>query len=124
MASCPCGFSEQYEACCGRFHEGVTEPPTAETLMRARYTAFVLGNERFLSDTWHASTRPTQELLDPALTWAGLFVTGQVGGGLLDRDGTVEFTARFQRSDGTVGRVKENSRFVRVDGSWRYLGPA
>lgn len=92
--------------------------------MRARYTAFALGNERFLIDTWHARTRPTGELLDPALTWTGLFVAGRLGGGLLDSEGTVEFTARFRRSDGTAGRVRENSRFVWVDASWRYLGPA
>ena len=92
--------------------------------MRARYTAFAVGNERFLSDTWHASTRPAAPLLDPALTWTGLFIAGRTGGGLLEPDGTVEFTARFRRADGTSGRLRETSRFVRVDGSWRYLGPA
>jgi SEC-C motif-containing protein len=92
--------------------------------MRARYTAFVLGDERFLSKTWHDSTRPTAPLLDPTLIWTGLFIADRANGGLLESDGTVEFTARFQRADGSFGRVRETSRFVRVDGSWRYLGPA
>jgi SEC-C motif-containing protein len=92
--------------------------------MRARYSAYAFGDERFLSDTWHASTRPAGGLLDPALTWTGLFIVGGAGGGLLEPDGTVEFTARFRRADGTSGRLREISRFVRVAGSWRYLGPA
>ena len=90
--------------------------------MRARYTAFALGDGRFLNDTWHVSTRPVGPLLDPAVTWTGLFITARTGGGLLDRDGTVGFTARFRNADGTSGRLRETSRFVRVEGRWRYLG--
>lgn len=92
--------------------------------MRARYTAFVLKDERFLSKTWHDRTRPTAPLLDPTLSWTGLSIADRVSGGLLDSDGTVEFTARFRRADGSSGRLRETSRFVRVGGSWRYLGPA
>jgi len=92
--------------------------------MRARYAAFALGDERFLRDSWHASTRPSGPLLDPALTWTGLSVTGRTGGGLLEPDGTVEFTARYRRPDGSTGRVRERSRFVRERDGWRYLGPA
>lgn len=92
--------------------------------MRARYSAFALADERFLRDTWHASSRPSGRLLDPALTWIGLSVTGRSGGGLLEQDGTVEFTARYQRPDGSTGRLRECSRFVRGRDGWRYLGPA
>lgn len=91
--------------------------------MRARYAAFACGDEGFLAATWHASTRPDGPLVDPALTWTGLVITGRTGGGLLEQDGTVEFTARFRRADGSSGRVRENSRFVRKQGNWRYLGP-
>ena len=79
--------------------------------MRARYAAFALGDERFLRDSWHASTRPSGPLLGPALTWTGLSVTGRTGGGLLE-------------PDGSTGRVRERSRFVRERDGWRYLGPA
>jgi SEC-C motif-containing protein len=91
--------------------------------MRARYTAFVRGEEEFLGATWHPSTRPSEPLLDPALSWTALQVTGQTGGGLLEDTGTVAFTARYLRA-GVPGRLTENSRFVRLDGQWRYLGPA
>lgn len=91
--------------------------------MRARYTAFVRGDEAYLGASWHPSTRPAVPLIDPSLSWTGLYITGQTGGGLLQDTGTVAFTARYLRA-GTPGRVTENSRFVREDGRWRYLGPA
>ncbi|HST46205.1 YchJ family protein [Jatrophihabitans sp.] len=123
MTSCPCGLGEPYESCCGRYHRGEANPPTALTLMRARYAAFACGEEQFLAATWHPSTRPAGPLLDPALDWTALHITGHTAGGWLDETGTVAFTARYQRA-GVPGRVRENSRFVRLDGRWSYLGPA
>jgi len=122
MTNCPCGFGEAYDACCGRYHRGEATPPTAETLMRARYCAFAYGDGRFLAETWHSGTRPAGPLADPQLTWTGLFITGHTGGGLLEQVGTVEYTARYRRADGSSGRVRETSRFVRDHGVWRYLG--
>lgn len=123
MTSCPCGFGEPYESCCGRYHRGEADPPTAVTLMRARYAAFARGEERFLAATWHPSTRPSGQLLDPSLSWTALHVTGHTRGGLLDDTGTVAFTARYLRA-GVPGRVSENSRFVRLNGRWSYLAAA
>ena len=123
MDPCPCGFGEPYDQCCGRYHRGEADPPTATTLMRARYSAFAVGDEDFLVKTGQISTRPEGQLIDPAMEWTGLFITGSTQGGLLDDQGTVEFTARFRRS-GEKGSLKENSRFIRVDGRWSYLGPA
>lgn len=37
---CPCGTGLPYGQCCRRFHVGA-QAPTAETLMRSRFTAFV-----------------------------------------------------------------------------------
>ncbi len=123
MTPCPCGFGEPYESCCGRYHLGEAEPPTALTLMRARYTAFVRGDERFLAATWHPSTRPSGSLVAPSLSWTALHVTAHSGGGLLDATATVRFTARYLQ-EGVPGRVTENSRFVRHNGRWSYLGSA
>jgi SEC-C motif-containing protein len=123
VSGCPCGFGEAYDTCCGRYHRGEAKPPTAEILMRARYAAFARGNEQFLAETWHASTRPAGRLADPGLTWTRLSITGRTGGGLLEGTGTVEFTARYRRPDGSSGQVRENSRFVRENVGWRYLGP-
>ena len=123
MVDCPCGFGEPYDQCCGRYHRGEADPPTASTLMRARYSAFALGDEPFLRRTGAIATRPAGELIDPAMTWTGLTITGTTGGGLLEDQGTVSFVARYAR-DGRRGRLAENSRFARVAGRWHYLGPA
>ena len=41
---CPCGSGQSYTTCCGPWHAGVPAP-TAEALMRSRYSAYVLGLE-------------------------------------------------------------------------------
>jgi SEC-C motif-containing protein len=91
--------------------------------MRARYSAFAVGDESYLLDTWHESTRPTSADFEPTRTWTGLRVLGIDGGGLFDNEGTVTFEASFR--EGRQGGVQsEKSRFVRADGRWFYLGPA
>jgi SEC-C motif-containing protein len=52
--------------------------------------------------------------------WTGLDVLRRTGGALLDREGTVEFRAHYVAA-GRAGTQHEDSRFVRVDGAWRYL---
>ena len=48
---CPCGGLQGYDDCCGRLHRGVAHAPTAEALMRARYSAFVVGDVAYLRET-------------------------------------------------------------------------
>ena len=54
---CPCGGGRTYASCCGAWHAG-TPAPSAEALMRSRYSAYVFGLEDYLLATWHRSTRP------------------------------------------------------------------
>jgi SEC-C motif-containing protein len=89
--------------------------------MRSRYSAFVVGDERYLLDSWHPSTRPDTLELDPAQRWFGLEIRSTTLGGILDTTGTVEFAARF-RLEGRVGEQHETSRFVRSASRWVYLG--
>lgn len=90
--------------------------------MRSRYTAFALGDEAYLLASWHSSTRPRRLALDPAQRWTGLTVEATTGGGLFDAEGTVAFEAAYQQGSRRAS-VRENSRFVREDGAWRYTGP-
>ncbi|MFD9889975.1 YchJ family protein [Amycolatopsis sp. NPDC059027] len=117
---CPCGLGEPYDACCGRYHRGEQTAPTAELLMRSRYSAFAVGDAGYLLRTWHPSARPANLDLDPAQRWARLEILGHTGGGLLQAEGTVEFRAHY-RHDGQRGVLHENSRFVREGGQWLYL---
>jgi SEC-C motif-containing protein len=122
---CPCGSGEQYGACCGRFHRGQADAPTAEVLMRSRYAAFALGDAEYLLRTWHPTTRPRQLVLSDARRWVRLQVLGRTGGGLFDTEGAVSFAAHYVERGTTrrenPGVQSENSRFARVDGAWRYL---
>jgi SEC-C motif-containing protein len=88
--------------------------------MRSRYSAFVAGDAGYLLATWHPSTRPRDLELDDQVRWTGLEVLTTTGGGLLETEGTVEFRASYLR-DGVAGAQRENSRFVREAGRWRYL---
>lgn len=116
---CPCGLPQPYDSCCGRFHRGAAAP-TAALLMRSRYTAFAVGDEAYLLQTWHPSTRPRRLRLDPDDRWTRLEILASDGGGLLDSAGTVEFRAhRSHRGRDDV--LHEHSRFVREDGRWSYV---
>ncbi|SDD40090.1 YchJ family protein [Rhodococcus tukisamuensis] len=119
-ARCPCLSGETYGGCCGRFHGGQADAPTAEQLMRSRYAAFAVGDAAYLLRTWHPSTRPRRLDLDPDQRWTRLDVLGTSGGGLLDTEGAVEFVAHYV-VEGHRDSLREHSRFVRVDGRWSYL---
>jgi len=113
---CPCGTGLPFAECCGRFHAG--EPaPTAEALMRSRFSAFAVGDAAYLLATWHPSTRPADLELDDA-RWYRLDILGRSHGGPLDTTGTVEFEA-FHRG----GSQREHSAFVREAGRWYYVSP-
>ena len=118
---CPCGLGPPYEDCCGPIHGGGAAP-TAERLMRARYSAFAVEDERYLLASWHPSTRPGSVGFDPTQRWVGLEVVATTAGGLLDAEGTVEFRARYEQG-GRPGVLHEESRFRREAGRWTYVGP-
>lgn len=119
---CPCGSGKQYSACCGPLHAGSDTAKTAEALMRARYSAFVVGDEAFLQKSWHSSTRPAQVLEKDAdkTHWSGLNVIDCIAGGENDTDGTVEFIARFEVHK-QAGQLHEVSSFRHEDGHWYYV---
>lgn len=117
---CPCLSGEAYGGCCGPSHRGEADAPTAERLMRSRFSAYAVGDAAYVLRTWHPSTRPASLDLDPGLRWYRLDIVGASRGGLLDQDGTVEFRARYRHPDG-AGEQHELSRFRRVDGRWVYV---
>lgn len=121
MTSCPCGSGTRLSGCCGRYHGGplTGQAPTAEGLMRSRYSAFVLGRIDYLLATWHPRTRPVAiEPNEPGLRWLGLTVRQHR---VIDADrAEVSFVAR-SKLGGRAHRLEETSRFVREDGRWYYV---
>ena len=127
--ACPCGKSTVsskgkstavvYAECCGRFIEGGTGAPDAASLMRSRYSAFVLEREAYLLSSWHASYRPASIAFEPGVKWLGLDVRMHTP---TDADhAVVEFVARSKSPGAAAVRLHERSRFVREAGQWLYL---
>ncbi|WP_369826411.1 YchJ family protein [Subtercola sp. Z020] len=123
---CPCLSGTTYAECCLPAHLGVQPAPTAERLMRSRYSAFVVGDAAYLRSSWHPSTRPATIDLDPTQHWYRLDIVNRTAGGMLDRTGTVEFVAHYRHpagpQGGTVrGELRETSTFARHRGEWFYV---
>ena len=117
---CPCGTDNNYADCCSRYLGGGEATPTAEALMRSRYTAYTLGREDYLLATWHHSTRPASLDLatEPRNKWLGLEVKRHEQP---EQDhAVVEFVARY-KVNGRAHRLHEVSRFVREAGRWFYV---
>jgi SEC-C motif-containing protein len=127
---CPCGRvvagkggkSMTYGVCCGRWLElqaVAVFPPDAESLMRSRYSAFVLEREAYLLQSWVADQRPVSIEFDAGVKWLGLDVRAhrQTGPDTAE----VEFVARQKPNGGPAMRLHERSRFVRQDGRWLYV---
>ncbi|MFF3286533.1 YchJ family protein [Streptomyces sp. NPDC003023] len=117
---CPCGLPATYGECCGRFHNGEESAPTAESLMRSRYSAFAVGDAAYLLHTWHSSTKPRHLELDPGMQWTSLEIIATTDGSAFHTTGTVTFRARY-RHHGKRGALHEHSNFERQKGAWVYV---
>src|SRR5437660_12530755 len=100
MTPCPCGSGKDYDACCGPLIAGAPAP-TAEALMRSRYTAYVRGAVDHILASYTPKAaggvdRASTEKWSRESTWLGLTVLSTEKGGPTDADGTVEFVARFR----------------------------
>ena len=118
--ACYCGNSLGFSGCCDIYISGGAFAPTAEALMRSRYSAFAVANENYLLATWHPDTRPSRVRFDEQQRWIGLRIKSTESGSETDDTGTVEFVARF-KVNGRGHRLHENSRFEKIDSRWYYL---
>jgi len=125
-STCPCGSGDGLRECCGRYHAGLPAP-SAEQLMRSRYSAYILGLVEYL----RATTLPAQQqLLDlqamkewsSTSTWLGLEVEeSQLLGGKPEH-ALVSFTARWHDVAGEHAQ-HERSAFVQNGGRWYFIDP-
>lgn len=124
--ACPCGSGDELNVCCGPYHQGAAAP-SAEHLMRSRYSAYVLG----LVDYLVATTLPAQQsALDRdgirawslGSTWLGLDVESSELIGAQPEHAFVTFIARWHDDAGEHAH-RERSAFVQRDGRWYFLDP-
>ena len=126
LPRCPCSVdggdqAKTYADCCGRYLDDGEAAPTAEALMRSRYTAYTLSREEYLLATWHHSTRPDSLGLAsaPRSRWLGLEVRRHEQRGA--DHAAVEFVARYKVGGGRAHRLHEISQFVCEAGQWFYM---
>lgn len=112
---CPCQSGLPYAKCCGPYHRGEAAP-TAEALMRSRYSAFALGLGDYILETWESRYRPESADIDPDTQWRRLVILDTEDFG---ETATVEFRAHW-RNKMERGIMHERSSFVREDGRWFY----
>jgi SEC-C motif-containing protein len=126
LSQCSCGSTEIFNNCCGPIIAG-TPAPTAEALMRSRFTAFARGHLDHIERTYAKAERGKHGLSgvgsSSAVKWVGLQILDTVAGGADDESGIVEFAARYRQED-QIEVHRERSNFRREDGQWVYVDGA
>lgn len=124
MEKCPCGSSLAYDNCCGPLHKGKAEAPTAEALMRSRYSAYVKQEIEYIEKTHKREDGDTLSIEETRKwaaesTWLGLEIVSTEKGGPQDSTGKVEFIARYIQH-GLKEEFREIAEFKKENGSWLY----
>ena len=126
---CPCGSGKTFALCCAPVLARSRVAATAEELMRARFTAHVVHDFRFLHDSFRETAgRPyVPEAGTPTIRWTKLVVhSHELGKG--PEQAFVDFSA-YGTEEGVEKVLHEKGEFVRLNGAWLYnrevrLGPA
>lgn len=118
---CPCNSNIPYTECCALYIEQNKTAPSAEALMRSRYTAYTQGNISYIAKTMRGKplkgfNKKQAEVWAKSAKWLGLEV-------LNTSEYTVEFIARYIDEDGEQ-KLHENSAFKCSKGKWFYIGEA
>jgi SEC-C motif-containing protein len=118
---CPCGSKKPLERCCEKYLLGKEEAPTAESLMRSRYTGYTFGRLDYIEKTMrgealqHFNRQAVEKSLE-ATTWLELTVLKAEERG---EEATVSFLARF-KDKGEEEVMHETSQFKKIEGKWYY----
>lgn len=116
---CYCGSSDSYENCCSPYINDVKKAPTAEALMRSRYSAYVVQNANYLIATTHNSTRKLfskEEILNWSQQnkWLQLEILART-------ENTVTFNAHFIDYKMKKQIHFEHSFFKKEGSVWYYV---
>ena len=117
--SCPCCSGKLYEECCQPFHSEEKFAPSAEKLMRSRFSAFAIPNSEYLWKTTLPSKRKFHDKNDleswgKENTWTKLEI-------IQSSEKEVEFKAYFTDKFGKENIHHEFSTFKKVDKKWYYV---
>ncbi|MFT5322001.1 MAG: SEC-C motif-containing protein [Pseudohongiellaceae bacterium] len=121
---CICGSNKPFGKCCEPYLNYTANPKTVKQLVRSRYAAYALGENKhreYLVRTWHPATAKNirmADLIAEGHVWKGLSIIDSRQKGDLGR---VEFEAVYSVDDGPDQVHHETSAFHRDKGLWLYL---
>lgn len=119
MSGCYCGNSVSFQDCCEPYIKGIKNTPTAEALMRSRYSAFATGAADYLVNTTHLSKRRLHNKKD-ILAWsqANKWLKLEV---LASTETTVTFKAYYLDENLKAQVHYEHSTFKLENDKWFYV---
>ncbi len=141
--NCFCGQPKRYQHCCQPCHTGQAPAQSAEQLMRSRFSAYVLQIVSYITETYYPAVQSADAIAEIA-AFAGNahFLALQVVASgdtptaapgqfptlppVIDLPAAksalsyVHFKVWFFIGD-KLHLLEEHSRFVRIDGQWRYV---
>ena len=119
MLGCYCGNNVSFENCCEPYIKGIANAPTAETLMRSRYSAFATAAADYLVNTTHISKKRFHNKRD-ILAWSqtNKWLKLEV---LASTETTVTFKAYFLDENLKAQVHYEHSTFKLENGLWFYV---
>jgi SEC-C motif-containing protein len=123
---CPCGSKKEYDECCELYIKGIKTPPTAELLMKSRYTAYTMGEVEYIIDSHDLETRSEinrEDILNwsKSANWKKLEIIKTKLGKVRDKKGIVEFKAFYEQEENEQIH-HEKSQFIKISGKWYYHG--
>lgn len=122
MTICYCGNHLPFEKCCEPYIKENKKAPTAEALMRSRFSAYATSEADYLVNTTHTSTRKDHKKSDILLwstsnKWTLLEIIDNT-------DTTVHFKAHYLDNHKIEQIHEEKSTFIFENGSWFYVDRA
>ena len=129
--TCPCGSALAYEQCCHLMHCGKSSAPTAESLMRSRFSAFSTSDIAYLIST-HANQTQDKDLVNglkdtcESCEFTRLDILSVEDGSANERSGYVSFIAWYKEKkndNSELLQIAEKSYFERssINHNWLYI---
>lgn len=119
MINCPCCSGKLYEDCCKPYHTLVKHAPTAEALMRSRFSAFAIPNGKYLMETTYPSKRKFHNTAD-LQEWGEINEWTKLEIVQTPSENQVEFKAFYTDEDGYPQLHHELSLFKKQNDRWYY----
>ncbi|WP_312751021.1 YchJ family protein [Epilithonimonas hominis] len=120
MMTCPCCSEKSYQDCCEPYHRKEKFAPTAEALMRSRFSAFAIPNGDYLWETTSPNKRQFHNKKD-LQEWGEINEWTKLE--IINKPSTnkVEFKAYYIDEEGNPHVHHELSQFKTIQNRWFYV---